>query len=407
MERPVPLSPLPYHLQLLDYLQSQEVELWNLFSSNRVRKEHADAVRLELLKTTYRIERETEPRLHGLAHEASLRLGLDGPITFYQAQSSLGLNASLALLPEETHIVLHGPIIEVLQDGELTALIGHELAHRLLWTQWDGRFLVVDQILAAMTNDASAEAPWRESSRLFGLYTEVFCDRGSLTASGGDLSSSVAALVKTETGLKSVSAESYLKQAEEIFSHDAARVSAANLTHPESFIRARSLRLWQELGPAAEEEIRSMIEGPLVLSELDLLGQAKVSKETRRLLDELLAPRWMQTETTLGHARLFFEDYQPAGEPAPGDSLAADLERADDSLKDYFCYVLLDFATADRDLDDVPLAAACLLSERLGLAERFEPIVRKELQMRKKQLEKLRRDAGAIVARADQVSGVP
>ena len=63
-------EPVPYQWSLCEYLKSEERELWNWFSSNRVRTEHAQNVRLELLKSTYRIECETQPELysrHGLA----------------------------------------------------------------------------------------------------------------------------------------------------------------------------------------------------------------------------------------------------------------------------------------------------------------------------------------------------
>jgi len=51
--------------------------------------------------------------------------------------------------------------------------------------------------------------------------------------------------------------------------------------------------------------------------------------------------------------------------------------------------VLLDFVTADRELDDLPLAAALALSERLGLRDRFVTLVQQELRLRKKQFEKI------------------
>ena len=76
-------------------------------------------------------------------------------------------------------------------------------------------------------------------------------------------------------------------------------------------------------------------------------------------------------------------------------------------MQDYYCYVLLDFVTTDRDLDEAPLAAAFRLTERLDLMKRFEEIVRKELGLRKKQLEKIRRDAEQIVVRAEQEAKVP
>ena len=58
---PRPLDPLPYHIQIRDFLKREEGEIWNWYASNRVRVEDADAVRFELLKSTYRIDRVAAP----------------------------------------------------------------------------------------------------------------------------------------------------------------------------------------------------------------------------------------------------------------------------------------------------------------------------------------------------------
>ena len=57
---------------------------------------------------------------------------------------------------------------------------------------------------------------------------------------------------------------------------------------------------------------------------------------------------------------------------------------------------------ADRDLEEAPLAAALLLSEDLGLGERFRQLAAKELNLRKKVLAALEADAGKIVAKASE-----
>ena len=51
-------------------------------------------------------------------------------------------------------------------------------------------------------------------------------------------------LVKISTELEEVSAESYIRQAEEIFSKGPTK--AAELTHPEPFIRARAVKLYAD-----------------------------------------------------------------------------------------------------------------------------------------------------------------
>src|SRR5262249_43386733 len=105
------LRPVPYHWAIRDYLKSEEPELWKWFSSTKVRQEHAEAVRLDLLKSTYRLDAASQPQLYGLAEEVLGQLQCKAPVTFYQAQCGGGLNASLALLPGEAHIILVGSIL--------------------------------------------------------------------------------------------------------------------------------------------------------------------------------------------------------------------------------------------------------------------------------------------------------
>jgi len=90
---------------------------------------------------------------------------------------------------------------------------------------------------------------------------------------------------------------------------------------------------------------------------------------TRRLIEAFLRPNWLRTDPMLAHARLFSDDF--AVEPAADGALAADLRAGDAKMHDYYCYVLLDFAVADRDMEEAPLAAALIPGDDLGLGDRF------------------------------------
>jgi hypothetical protein len=147
-----------------------------------------------------------------------------------------------------------------------------------------------------------------------------------------------------------------------------------------------------------------MIEGDPALDRLDLLGQQRVAGLTRRLLDAIFAPAWMRSEPLLAHARLFFEDYAPPPTPVVDAALADDLRTDDVALQEYYCFVLLDFVTADRELEDLPLAAALSLSERLGLRDRFAETVQRELRLRKRLFERIDQEKERLLARAE--SGV-
>ena len=390
----MPIEPLDYHLEMIRHLQRQEPDLWKWFSADRLRQQQNEAARLDLLKTTYRIEPDANPPLYAAAALVSAVLGLAAPITCYQSQSVSGLNASLAYMPGEAHLVLVGPVLSTLTDVELRAVLGHELLHFAMLDRWRD-YMIAAQVLAAMSNDAAAQSCHIASARLFKLYTEVCCDRGAYLASR-DLNATITALVKIETSTTDVSAESYLRQADEIFAKGHPR--AEGVTHPETFIRAKAIKLWVDQPHMAAMEIRRVIEGPLALEELDLLGQQQVCGLSRRLINKILQPQWLQTEATLAHTKLFFEDFELG---ADGDrQIIAELSDADDKIRDFACYLLLDFATADRDLEEAPLAAMLLLSDELGLGERFRQLTAKELNLRKKQMQALETDASRIVAEA-------
>jgi hypothetical protein len=334
------------------------------------------------------------------AGDLAARLGIDAPLTIYQSHSSGEMNASLAYIPSEVHLVLHGPVLTALSPLELDAVLAHELSHFLLYHKWDGDFVVTSEVVRALAGDGSAETCHRETARLLRLYEEIYADRGSLLVTG-DLTASVAALIKLHTGLPEVSVESYFRQAEEIFS--TSRESSNQLSHPEPYIRARALQLWQTHSEAAELEISRMIEGRAALDTLDLIGRRNMAQSTRRLISRLLAPRWLHTELLLSHARQFFDDFA-AGEEQPvtagGAFFDDDIGTVDASLIDYFCYVLLDFAVADQNIHDLALSAAFVTSRQVGMGSRFSEIAAKELGLPKKRFAKLEAGAEWRVAEA-------
>ena len=394
---PPALQPPAYLERLVEYFQTEDPAVWRWFAEHRARAEDLESTRLDLLKSAYRIEPVEQPPLFEAARQAARSLGVEVPISLYQAQSGEEMNASLAYIPGEVHLVLHGPVTKTLDAAELLALFGHELAHFSLLDGWEGRFGVCHDLLRALSVDEQADPASLASWRLFSLHCEIHCDRGALTACG-DLRSAVGALVKLETGSADARAETFLKQATEIVASGAIRSEGA--THPESYLRAQALRLWAEQGAAADASIREMLHGPTSLARLDLLAQREVAGWTRRLVDRLLAPEWFQTEPVLAHARLYFEDYAPPGARREDATLAADLATDDEQLRDYYCYVLLDFVTADTTLDEHPLAAALLVARELGLEAWFAALATKELRLRKKQIEDTQKQAEALVKTA-------
>ncbi len=383
------LEPFPYQLQLVDYLKHEERDLWQWFASAKYRDEYAESVRLELLKATYRFDGNDHARLYELANAAREALGLAAPVTIYQSTGSQETNASLAFVPGEIHIIFHGNVTSLLTETELQAALAHELTHYAIWERFDRDLLIASQLLDAIATHPGAANSHIESARLLALYNEIHADRGALFVTQDPLAT-IRTIIKIQTGLTDVNAESYLRQADEIFSKES--VKTKQLTHPESFIRARALRV-------GSDEVARMIEGERGLDSLDLVGQARMTKLTRELIAALLAPKWMQTEAVMGHARRFFADIVPAAQFT--DSLAAAIGSLDRASQQYVSYVMLDFVVADSDLEDVPVAAAIDLATRCGMREQMLEILGRELALPKKRLAKIEAERAQMLAAAE------
>jgi len=320
-------------------------------------------------------------------------------LTIYQAQQTSELNAVLYYIPGEGHVVLSGPLLSLLTAAELKSVLGHELAHYHLWQQDDGEFLVADRLLQAASEHPEAKPSRGQTARRYTLYTEIFADRGSLIAAD-NLEAVIAGLVKTQTGLQSVSGASYLNQAEEVFTRG--KVKTEQLTHPEAFIRARALRLWSEGASNVAEEVSAMIEGTGVLDEMDLPEQVRLTEMTRRFLAELLRPKWFQTDATLGHAKLFFPDFKPATAEDP--ELINALQFEDAKLNDYLASLLLDFCVVDPELDELPVAAGLEWSRKLKIEAQFEKSLTTELKVTARELKKLKNAAPEMLQKAEVLS---
>lgn len=384
------LTPLPYQQALAAHLQVHEPEVWRWAASAEAREEHAAAVRAELLRNSYRLDATAHPELHAHARLAAQRLGVTASITLYQARDG-AMNAAIHFVPGEAHIVLSGPLLERLQGPELQAVLGHELAHYLLWARDGGKYHVVDRLLHAASADPRADASHLHAARRYALYTEAFADRGGCVACGA-LEPAVSALIKIEIGLTQVNVESYLAQAEEICADPATQTRGTS--HPEVFVRARAMRLWTERQHDAEDWLATALEGPLDLGTLDMLGQQRVGALTRGVIAQLLQHAYLQSEPLLAHARRFFPDFAPPASAMPPP------EPVPAGLHDYLASVLVDFVAADPELDDVTLAAALGLADALGCAEPLEQRVVKDLRFPKRSLTRVKRDATALLDKA-------
>lgn len=87
--------------------------------------------------------------------------------------------------------------------------------------------------------------------------------------------------------------------------------------------------------------------------------------------------------------------------PACSSSATGQGITVDARLREYFCYVLLDFAKVDPDLDDMPLAATLQLSQQLELDAQFEKLAAKELGLKVRDVRKTKEQAAEMLAKAE------
>ena len=390
---PATLAPTAYLVALRDHLKATEPELWSFFARAGRDRALADEARQELLRLGYRIDGDAHRTLVDAAALAADRIGVDDPVTLYQAHDggADGANAQVVSLPGEVHVLFSGRLLELLEGDELVAVLGHELAHHLLWSHAGDDHWVLDRLVHASASDVAASPAHVETARLVRLHTELFADRGGLVAVGGDVPTAVAALVKVSTGMRTVSGTAYLQQAAEVIAGGPR--ASAGVSHPELFVRAWALQRWAEAGDGVDEEVAVRLAGPVDLDHLDILRQRMTADDVCAVIARFLAYPWARTDPLLAHARLF-------GDTTTGTPPAAPVLVTEPGLADLFAYVLLDLATADPDVEEPAMAAAMVLSDDIGIAKRFDAIVVKELKLAAKDVRLRRAGAGAVLAGA-------
>lgn len=379
------LTPLPYQQQVVDYLKQHEPAVWAWASSLVVQQEHAQDMRAQLLRDTYRLTVQSHPDAYQACSTALERLQLEAPVTLYQAADG-AMNASLYFLPGEVHVVLYGPILERLDAQEFLALLGHELAHYRLWTAGEGDFLAADRILNHCLADPSLAPSIEQTARLYRLHTELYADRGAALVVS-DPSPAITSLVKVHTGISQVDAQGYLQQARELDREDAPL--SAGVSHPETFLRSQALDQWWQQAPDLDAWLHRRLRGPLSMARLDVTDQVELNALTRQFIAGFVDAPALQSERIEQQVRSFFPDWQSA-EPAL-ELASLGPQRIDQSVHEYLHFVMLDLCLADPDLRSESLAHALRTAHRLGSGDAFVQILRQELKLPRRELDSLLR----------------
>lgn len=381
------MEPTTYHLAVCDYLERQEPELWNWIASSRQQQD--PELRLHLLKTTYQLSREAHPALHDAVALASQRLGIGPEVSLYQANHAGQANVAIFIEGEAAHIIFSGAVLELLDEAELTAVIGHELAHFELWQRDGGRYWIGSRLVERLDEEEAGRGEWHHTALRYQQYMEIYADRGAYKVCQ-DIAPCIASLVKIQTGLKQVHVDSYLEQAERILAHDG--VVSDAVSHPQAFIRAKALAMHAAGAPELAATLERLLSGAMEPDTLDILGQVALSALTRSVVASLLTSPWFATDTVLALARRYWDDFTPGESGDPRHLGAVGQVRLPEphKLDTYLSFVLLDFACADPSLEELPVAAALQLADQLGIGDTFEQTLLKETKTKKTAVAKLR-----------------
>ena len=377
-----PLSPLAYHDDVVAHLRSEERHAWEWSSSGELKQEGGE-VREAMLRGTYRLEQAGHPQVFEACRTAMTRLGIEAPITLYQANDGT-MNASLVYTPGEIHLVFFGPILEKLEQAELLALMGHELSHYLLWSMGEGEHYRASRVFDHALSYPDAKPSHRETARLLSLHTELFADRGAAIAAGAP-EPAVAVLIKVMTGLTNVDPAAYLRQAQEI---ETAGTKSQGLSHPEAYLRARAVQLWWAGDPDLANWLDKHLRGPLSIEALDLPGQSKLAQMTRAFLARFMSELDESSEELTTQLRAIFPDFGRQ-EEVPLDLTEIGLDRIDDATRDYFIALMFDLAMADADATETTMIAAAKIAAEIGATERLTGALRRDLKWTKARSDKL------------------
>jgi len=80
----------------------------------------------------------------------------------------------------------------------------------------------------------------------------------------------------------------------------------------------------------------------------------------------------------------FFKEFSINPNAFIDEKFKEKINQCKDSLKNYYCYIMLDFALCDLDIKEPAIGNILDICEQLGLEENMKTILKKELKLTEK-----------------------
>lgn len=320
-----------------------------------------------------------------LVAQAAERLGITVPIEVYLTENTPGKGIRIYRAADRAQLILPASFWSKINEQERLAIIGFELA-KITLAAWDSGDLVnVERLLTRIYLQKNPHPVFIETLRLFQLYRKLFCDRGAWRVCG-DLDAVNTSILLTETGefpnLNEVNSN--------LEGQDLAHADHGDPVTPNSSdaaLRMVAAELWRQQPLTLDSDIAMTIQGPNSWKRLDLYRQSVAREKTKDLISTLLDPEWMRTDAKLAYAKLFFDDYKYQNPDYQG--ITDWLETSAKDVKEFVCFTMLDFITAERSLLEPALAYSLQLSSRWKLLPLFIEMANRELRLRKTQIKEM------------------